>query len=278
MDIGVGLPTMVAGRGSKQLLDWAAEAESHHFSTLAVLDRLVYDGDEPLLTLAAAAAVTDRIKLATAVLIAPCRRNTALVAKQAATLQHLSEGRFVLGMAVGAREDDYTTSQASFHDRGRRLDGMVTEIRQLWQDGTVGPDLQGDVPPILIGGRSEAALRRAATLGDGWMASAGPVQAFAPRAEMVRKLWTRPGRPRLVVQAYYALGPGAQADVREHLGDYYKFFGPRASMMVDSALTTPEAIHSAVHAYQDAGCDELILVPCSADPRQVSLLRDVVGS
>jgi alkanesulfonate monooxygenase SsuD/methylene tetrahydromethanopterin reductase-like flavin-dependent oxidoreductase (luciferase family) len=277
MDIGVGLPTMVAGRRPKQLLDWAAEAESHHFSTLAVLDRLVYGGDEPLVSLAAAAAVTDRIRLATAVLIAPYRRNTALLAKQAATLHHLSGGRFVLGVAVGAREDDYTASCASFNDRGRRLDGMLAEIRQIWADDDIGPDLHGDRPEILIGGRCDSALRRAAKYGDGWMASAGPVQAFAPRAKAVLEHWNRPGRPKLVVQAYYALGPGAQEDVRDHLGHYYKFFGPRASMMVDSALTSEDAVRAAVSTYEQAGCDELILIPCSADPRQVELLREAVG-
>ncbi|MCW2569903.1 MAG: hypothetical protein JWN54_4000 [Mycobacterium sp.] len=279
MEIGVGLPTMVAGVRRKQLLDWAVEAESHHFSTLAVLDRLVYGGDEALITLGAAAAVTDRIRLATSILIAPYRGNTALLAKQAATLHHLSGERLVLGMAVGAREDDYAASGVSFHDRGCLLDRMLDEIHLIWHDGEIGPALNGSTPEILIGGHSEAALRRVAEHGDGWI-GAGAVQTFLPRARTVRAYWTgrkRAGSPRMVAQAYYSLGPTARDDAAEHLGDYYGFFGPRVGVMVDSALTTADAVRDTASAYKDAGCDELILVPCSADPRQLELLRDTLG-
>src|SRR5438105_1229348 len=141
MDIGVALPTMIKGRERKHLLDWARGAETDGFSTLAVLDRLVYGNHEPLVTLAAAAAVTERIKLTTAILIAPYRRDTAVLAKQTATLQHLSEGRLVLGVAAGARPDDYTVSGAEFGDRGRRLDQILEGLRAHWSAGEIGPDL-----------------------------------------------------------------------------------------------------------------------------------------
>jgi alkanesulfonate monooxygenase SsuD/methylene tetrahydromethanopterin reductase-like flavin-dependent oxidoreductase (luciferase family) len=184
----------------------------------------------------------------------------------------------VLGVAVGAREDDYAASGASFHDRGRRLDGMLEDIRRIWDEGKIGPALYGSRPAILIGGRSAAALRRVAEHGDGWMASAGPVQAFLPRAASVQQCWIqrrRAGKPRMVVQAYFALGPTARDDAEEHLGDYYGFFGSRVGIMINSALTTAEAIRDAASIYQDAGCDELILVPCSSDPRQLQLLREI---
>src|SRR3954452_19558188 len=102
MDIGVALPTMIPHKSGGHLLDWAVKAEQQGYSCLAVLDRLVYANDEPLTTLAAAAAVTDRIRLTTAILIAPYRGNTALLAKQAATVQHLSDGRLTLGVAAGS--------------------------------------------------------------------------------------------------------------------------------------------------------------------------------
>src|SRR6266567_7665899 len=125
MDVGIGLPATIPGVGRDALLDWARRAEARGFSSLGTIDRIVYANYEPLIALAAAAAVTERIRLATTILIAPYRANAALVAKQAATLDHLSGGRLVLGVAVGGREDDYEVSGVDFHTRGRRLDEML---------------------------------------------------------------------------------------------------------------------------------------------------------
>ena len=86
MDITIGLPNTVAGVTRDSLLEWSRRAEARGFPGVASLDRLVYPGYEALISLAAAAAVTGRVRLTTQVLLAPLRLNAALIAKQAATV------------------------------------------------------------------------------------------------------------------------------------------------------------------------------------------------
>jgi alkanesulfonate monooxygenase SsuD/methylene tetrahydromethanopterin reductase-like flavin-dependent oxidoreductase (luciferase family) len=106
MDIGIGLPNTVLGVERRGIVDWAREAERAGFASLGTIDRIAYDNYDSLTSLAAAAAVTERIRLTTDILIVPYRVVAAVLAKQAATLHHLSGGRLVLGVAVGLRPDD----------------------------------------------------------------------------------------------------------------------------------------------------------------------------
>src|SRR5919201_3103060 len=140
MDVGIGLPNAVRGVDRRGIVEWARRAEDAGFSTLGTIDRVVYPNYESLIALAAAAAVTERIELATDILIAPLRRSTALLAKQAATVDHLSGGRLVLGLAVGGREDDFEAVGADFASRGRVFDEQLAEMTSIWAGETaVGP-------------------------------------------------------------------------------------------------------------------------------------------
>jgi alkanesulfonate monooxygenase SsuD/methylene tetrahydromethanopterin reductase-like flavin-dependent oxidoreductase (luciferase family) len=174
MKVGIGLPITIPGALPEQVLEWARRSEQADFSTLGTLDRLVYPNYEPLVTLGAAAAVTERIGLMTAVLLLPYRQNAAVVAKQAATLHRLSHGRFTLGVGLGSRDDDYTASGITTRGRGKRMDVMLDQVRRLLDGeevgyaGGVGPDVRDNPPQLVIGGSAtppSAAPRSTATAG-----------------------------------------------------------------------------------------------------------------
>ncbi|MDQ4081378.1 MAG: LLM class flavin-dependent oxidoreductase, partial [Actinomycetota bacterium] len=128
MNVGVGLPTTTPGTDSERLLEWARRADGGPFSSVGVLDRVVYDGLEPFAALAAAAAVTARVRLATMIAIGPLRP-TGLLGKQAASVHALSNGRLTLGLAVGARREDYEAAGVDYAGRGRRLSEQLAYLR-----------------------------------------------------------------------------------------------------------------------------------------------------
>jgi alkanesulfonate monooxygenase SsuD/methylene tetrahydromethanopterin reductase-like flavin-dependent oxidoreductase (luciferase family) len=285
MEVGIGLPNAVAGATGKQLIDFARESERRGFSTLGTIDRLVYPNYDPFVALAAAAAVTERVRLATTILIVPYRLNAAVVAKQAASLQALSDGRLVLGVAIGARDDDYEASGVSTEGRGEKLDSMLEEMKQIWDGeergyaGAIGPRHERR-PQLIVGGQVEAAFRRAARFGDGWMMGGGSPDQFAEMAGKVREAWSDTGRdgdPRLMGLAYYALGPDAERLADEDLHHYYGWLGEMADQIAESAATDAETVNQYVSAFEQAGCDELVLFPCGSDPEQATLLADALG-
>ncbi|MBV9843445.1 MAG: LLM class flavin-dependent oxidoreductase [Kutzneria sp.] len=287
MEIGLGLPNTVRGTEASDLLGWAVEGERAGFSTIATLDRIVFDNYECLITLAAAAAVTERIRLTTAIMIAPLRTNTALLAKQAATVDRISRGRLVLGMAVGARPDDFTASGASHAGRGARFDDQIAQMRRIWAGerrgfaGAVGPSptARGG-PELVLGGHSPRAIARAAAVGDGWISGGSGVGMFRAGAQAVlagRREAGRPGRPRLLALAYFALGDDADQLANSYLRDYYGFAPPYAQAVVNNAAIGAESVIGTIEAFHAAGCDELILAPCSADIEQVRLLGAVLA-
>ena len=279
MKIGVGLPTSTSGISGQLLVDWAKRADAGPFSSLGVVDRVAYQNYEPFTALAAAAAVTQRVRLATMVVIAPLR-NTAILAKQAASLEALSGGRLTLGLAVGARGEDYTASGIDSRGRGRRFGEQLETIRDIWEEGKIGPTPKGTGPQLLVGGSSGEALARMARYSDGYMHGGGPARAFAGAAAQAVAAWSdlgRPGRPILWGMGYFALGDGTAAAGAEYLRHYYAFTGPFAEKIAAGNLTSPGAITDFIRAYEDAGCDELILFPTASSVEQLDRLAEVIG-
>src|SRR5437588_11686854 len=152
MKIGIGLPNTVPDTPGKGLLEWARQAEAAGFASLATIGRVTFPGYEELVALAAAAGVTSKIGLFTNVLLA-ATRDPVLLAKEAASLDQLAGGRFVLGVGAGGREDDFIATERSFHDRGRRLDAAVDLMHRAWK----GESVAGS--PVAIGPGRSAATR-----------------------------------------------------------------------------------------------------------------------
>ncbi len=280
MDVGIALPNAVPGATGDQLTEWARRAEARGFSSLGTIDRVAYDNYEPLVALAAAAAVTERIGLCTSVLLAPLRDNAVALAKQALSLNALSGGRFTLGLGLGGRDDDYELSGLETEARGKRFDAMLERMREVWDGDRVGPALEGP-PRVVIGGGVDASFARAAHFGEGWIAAGSPPEQYAPMAARAKAAWSEAGRegePRLMGLAYFSLGDDARTKAEAYLGDYYAWLGEGiASYLVASTAKDAGTAHRYVSEFAEAGCGELIFCPSSSDPAQVDLLADAVG-
>lgn len=268
MNVGLGLPIS----DPTVLLDWAGRADAGPFSTLGLLDRLVYDNPEPLVTLAALAGATTRIRVQTEVLLAPLR-DTVLLAKQCATLDRLSGGRFTLGIGVGGRSDDHQAAGYPLHTRGRRLDSQLKTLRDIWAgSGGIGPaPLRTGGPSLLFGAFRPVALERVARWGDGFL-SAAPIEWTGGLFEQVRRSWTlagRDGSPRLVAQ----VNVGFCSEARVAVARYY---GDQADWVLDRMLTTPQQVRAAITSFEDLGADEVMLYCWARDPAQVDQLADLV--
>lgn len=286
MDVGIGIPNSVPGTTGEQMLEWARRAESAGFSTLASIGGVSYPSYEELTVFAAVGAVTERIRLLTNVLIAPAR-STAELAKQAATVDQLTNGRLRLGLGIGWRATDYELTGRDFGSRGRQFDEQLRDLRKAWRgeplrEGTrpVGPPpVQAGGVPVLVGGTTDAAVRRTVEYGADWTAGGLPPDMAGEFADKVRAAWKEAGReggPRLVALAYFSLGATEERS-RDYLLDYYGPAGDEtAQMIADSALRSPDAITGAIDAFREQGFDELILDPTVPDPDQVDLLAEVV--
>ncbi len=192
-----------------ELARLCASAEAAGADALWACDHLFWHGPclECMVALTVAATATTRVALGTCVIQLPLRGATE-VAKQAATLQTLSGGRFVLGVGVGSHPGEYEQVGADYHTRGRQLDGAIAELRRSWRcgEGAARGDTATDgrsryrqlpVPPtvpVWVGGSSEAALRRAATLADGWMPLFLTPSDYGDAVERLAKEVDRSGR------------------------------------------------------------------------------------
>jgi alkanesulfonate monooxygenase SsuD/methylene tetrahydromethanopterin reductase-like flavin-dependent oxidoreductase (luciferase family) len=203
-------------------------------------------------------------------------RPTGLLAKQAASVHQLSGGRLTLGLAVGARTEDYETAGVESRGRGAKLAEQLAYIRGDVDGDRVGPSREGI--ELLVGGLSGQAFSRMARYADGYAHGGGPPRAFASAAARAEAAWKdlgRPGRPRLWGQGYFTFGDREPGDA--YLRDYYAFTGGFVERIVAENLTSRRAVKDFVRGYEEAGCDELVLFSTTPGIEQLEQLQEALA-
>ncbi|MCU0268128.1 MAG: LLM class flavin-dependent oxidoreductase [Acidimicrobiales bacterium] len=291
MEIGMTIPSMLAGLDRRTVLDWARGIDAGPYSTLAVGERIAYPNIEMFTTLAASAAVTDRVRIMSTVVVLPA--HAALkVAKMAATIDVLSGGRFVLGVGVGGRDEDYRALERPFARRHQTLDDQVALLRRAWAGEEPGPDLhpvgpspvQPGGPPIYAGAMGPRAIARAARWATGISGFLlDPLgEDVAGTIRMIDAAWADAGRadrPRHVTSFWYSLDPDGAEVLRAYAARYLGIFGPELAdaMAASCSAWSAERVREALVRLADAGFDEVLLVPTTADPAELDRVASLVG-
>ncbi len=290
MKIGLNLPVMAPGLDRDLLLAWCRAIDEGPFSCLAVGERINFPNPELTVTIAAAAAWTSRVPLFYNVLVLPMHP-AARAAKQIATLDVLSKGRVVLGVGVGAREDDYDAVGAKWTGRLATLERQVRAMRAYWAGEpasslTTAPieprPIQPGGPKVLMGALFPKAITRAAHFADGILGFSFTLarEELDYAFEGARNAWKaagRPDRPTLITGSWFALGPRGRQQMDDYLGRYLSFLGPSAAGLIPLVRTIDaQGVRDAVARARDAGADEIVFAPTTLDPAEVKRLEDLL--
>lgn len=276
LTIGAILPNFRSGASAEGIEAAAETAERLGWETVWTTDHVLVDRAsasdygriyEALTTLAWLAGRHREVRLGTSVIVVP-QRNAVVLAKELATLDALSGGRLTVGVGVGWGEVEYgyLAESARFHRRGAYLDETIRLWRHLWsgaetpfigrfhhlEDFVFGPlPIQGAAMPIWVGGRSEAAYRRAGALGDGYHSTSTGPGDYAPRVPLVRRAAEEAGRPMPVLSARVSVQFG------NHQGSGYVLAGD------------PDQLVDDVSAFADLGVEHLAVGFAARDPESV---------
>jgi alkanesulfonate monooxygenase SsuD/methylene tetrahydromethanopterin reductase-like flavin-dependent oxidoreductase (luciferase family) len=219
-------------------------------------------------------------------------RSAVLTAKEAATLDVISNGRVAVTVGVGGRENDYRAVGAPFTRRHERLDEQVALMKRVWRGepvfegadeiGPVSP--QGAHIPLYSGAMGPKAIARAAQWADGIYGVSMPGDREGHQAifDMAKEAWKAAGRtdkPYLIGSFWYSLSPDAEHDLKAYVYDYMKYMGEDIGRGMAAMMTrhTPDAVREAIENVRDAGADELLLVPTTAHYDEIDRLAALIG-
>jgi len=252
MNIGIVFPQTEFSPDPAAIRDYAQTAEALGFSHILAYDHVLganpdrpggWRGPytyrdpfyEPFVLYSFMAAATQSIGFVTGVLILP-QRQTALVAKQAATLDVLSHGRLRLGVGLGWNEVEYVALNQDFHTRGRRIEEQVEVLRELWTkplvsfhgrwhtipDAGINPLPVQRPIPIWFGGHADAVLQRTARLGDGWLPNHPSPDHVQPLLQKLDEYLAQYGRNRsdIGIEPRISYGDGNPDAWRQLIGNW----------------------------------------------------------
>jgi alkanesulfonate monooxygenase SsuD/methylene tetrahydromethanopterin reductase-like flavin-dependent oxidoreductase (luciferase family) len=300
MHITMGLPTFLP-HGRDEELAWYRKIDEGPWHGLATWDRLLYPcGWSVIPQLAAAAAMTERVRLWTDIVALP-PRNAVLFAKDIATIDVLSGGRLTLGVGIGAWDEDYIAIGSDLHRKRQRMDEHVELMRKVWAQEPpvnghhhhpVGPaPLQKGGIPLVAGVSGPKSLARVARWAIGVSDPSHSLhfdtEKLAAQRERVAQAWKearRPDPPHFSTPVWFALGSNPKDQLTEHVID---FWGRGVDEVLPDAVVTradqgtlmcgAAGLLHAVNGAREAGLDELRLIPTTADPDEIDRARDVLG-
>jgi alkanesulfonate monooxygenase SsuD/methylene tetrahydromethanopterin reductase-like flavin-dependent oxidoreductase (luciferase family) len=276
-------------------MQWAQKIDQGPYSCLALGERIFFPSPELMTTLGACAVLTERVKLVTTVIILPMH-NPVLTAKQLATVDVLSEGRLVVGVGTGGRDEDYLATGTDLSQK--RISVMASHVdimRKIWRGEQVVDDalriveplpVQKNGPPILAGVMGPKGLASAAKWADG--ISGMSVSAQAADAEQSMQLantaWLQAGQkkpPQFNSAFWFALGDNADQQMQAHLTRYFNWLDPgsRDAMATHAGFRgSVKDLKDRLKAFADTGMDELVLIPTSIDPNEVDRANEAIAS
>jgi len=281
--IGVCLPYMERDYGRQDILDWCRAIDQGPFSSLSCGERITGYTLEMRTLLAAAAAVTERVRIIPSLYVLPMH-SAVWAAKEIATLDQLSAGRVSVTVGVGGRENDYQAVGASFKQRHQRLDDQIHEMRRIWRGeppfegaDAVGPaPFQENGPPILAGAMGPKAIARASHWADGLYGfslngQGSEVEAMINMANDAWQASERQQAPYKIGGFWYSLADNSEARLKEYVFDYLKIDGDNPARQIANTMTrfNEDAVTEAIESMAEAGCDELFLVPATADLAEI---------
>lgn len=290
MKIGVCLPYMKRGLSRQTFKDWCGIIDQGPFHSLSCGERITGYSMEMRNILAFAAASTERVRIIPALYVLPMH-SAVQAAKEIATLDILSEGRVTLTVGVGGREKDYQALGASMKGRFQRMDDQIALMKRVWRGeqiedyDEIGPEpVQAGGPPILAGAMGPKSIDRVSKWADGLYGfamdgDAGLIDYFFKAADQAWANSQRPDKPYHMGGFWYSLADNGEQALRDYVFDYLKIFGDAEAEKVAATMRMhdPKAILDGLDAIEALGCDEIQLVPASADLAEVDRLANLLA-
>ena len=283
---------------AEALMDYGVRMEELGFESVWVWDHILLGTDphfpilDSLTLLTAVAARTKTIKLGTGILVLPLR-NPVILAKQLSSLDQISGGRLMLGLAAGWYRREFNAVGVPFAKRGKIMDENLEILTRLWTedsvDGVYGvhnlskavmfpKPYQRPLPPIFIGGYVDRVLKRAATKGDGWLTYCYTPDSFVRSWDKIRAFAEEAGRDPGVLlsinQLPICVGPRKEIEgpMMEWLNTEWDFAGWSDSTPDSAIMGTPEECAEQLQAHIDAGVKKIIFVPYRYQPDQIDAI------